>query len=474
MEGGGRSAWICVLVAGTLIATGCDTSEPPQTKAASSPKSSAPDPKDKLKPLPRVKPRKIESVLTSKNIRGCLYKERLDPSDYAGVYTGPEHLVSDQVETSREVDFVAPAVDLLEPKAFDEAVVATDVEVPIDESVTTKMLAWALGLTPQGFDVNFFLGGKDAGLVAGFYDPDDGSVVIEKKGKLDSEYIVMAHEFAHAATDQAFGLPRKKIEPIVDDASLGSSSLVEGDASLAELRVLSRFSPPKAVRKAVDAQLGFKEKFLKDRDGGVPYMLIDTALFPYQWGLAFTCSIFKKEGWKAINRAYSKPPTTTAQIMFPDRFLQGEDAKPTVSLKKPSPLWQLRDRGRIGAAHLKAMFEAPGDNESQALSKPLSRAASWAGGNYKVWTVGSTEREYAVGLSFVEHEKHKGLLCSSLSRWYETAFGDSEQKLIADRVVELEGTQQDAMLSCQGRDITMAFAPNLELAASTMGLKPSE
>ena len=468
MAGGRRPLLLCVLLASALIAAACDASEPPEPTSA--PTRSTPEPKDKLKPLPRVKPPAVKSVLTSKNIRGCLYRERLDPADYAGVYTGPADLVSDQVETSREVDFIAPEVDLLEAKAFDDAVVETRVEVPVDETVTTKMLAWALGLTPQGFDVNFFFGGNDSGLVAGFYDPGQGNVVIERKGRLDSEYIVMAHEFAHAATDQAFGLPHKKIEPIVDDASLGSSSLVEGDASLAELRFLSRFSPPKAVRKAVDAQLGFKDKFLKDRDGGVPYMLIDTALFPYQWGLAFACSVFRKEGWKAINRAYLHPPTTSAQILFPDRFLRGEEARPTEPLRKPGPLWQLRDRGRIGAAHLKAMFEAPGDNEVQALSKPLSRAAAWAGGNYKVWTVGSAERDYTVGLSFVEHKKHKGLLCSSLRHWYETAFVDSDTRLVDDRVVEFEGTQQDAMMSCQGRDITMAFAPTIELAASTMGV----
>ncbi|MDQ3954529.1 MAG: hypothetical protein M3285_03150 [Actinomycetota bacterium] len=468
MQAGGRSS-ICVLVVVLLVGTGCDGSEPPQSK--SPPKSSASSPKDKLKPPARVKPADVKSALTSKNLRGCLYRERLDPSDYAGVYTGPEDLVSDQVETSREVDFVPPPVELLEPKAFDDAVVGNGVNVPVDEAVTTKMLAWALGITPQGVNVNFFLGGNDSRLVAGFYNPNDGNVVIEKKGKLDSEYIVMAHEFTHAAADQAFGLPPKKIEPIVDDASLASSSLVEGDASLAELRVLSRFSPPKAVGKAVAAQLGFKDKFLKDRTGGVPYMLIDIALFPYQWGLAFTCSVFKKEGWKGINRAYSRPPTTSAQILFPDRFLRGEKAQPTPPLGRPGPLWQVRDRGQIGAAHLKAMFEAPGDNESQALSKPLARAAAWAGGNYKVWTVGTAEREYAVGLSFVEHAEHKGLLCSSLERWYQTAFGNAEPKLVADGVVELEGTQQDAMLSCQGRDITMTFAPTVELAASTMGLK---
>ncbi len=461
----GPSWTTSLALAALLVAGSCDSSS--RAPAEPTPRARARAEKS-FEPLPRAKPPALESGLTLQNIRGCLYRERLDPSDYAGVYYGPVDLVSDQVETSRSLDFGVPDVELLEPREFDDAVVGNRVTIPVDEEVTTKMLAWALGITPQGFDVNFFLSGNDSGLIAGFYDPRHEDIVIEQKGKLDREYVVMAHEFTHAAADQAFGLPKKKIEPIVDDVSLGKSSLVEGDAVLSELRFLSRLSPPKAVRKAVSAQIGFTQKFLEDRRSKVPYLLIDTALFPYQWGLAFACTLFKKGGWRAINRAYSNPPTTSAQILFPERFLRRERPLESPPVDKPGPLWQLRDQGHIGAAHLKAMFEAPGDNETQSLNRSLSRAASWAGGYYKVWTVGTTEREYAVGLSLVEHEDYEGLLCSSMNRWYRTAFGDAEQELVADGTVHLEGTQQDAVLACRGRDVTMAFAPSLELAAAVL------
>ena len=413
----------------------------------------------------------MEPNLTPEKLKPCLYREQIDLDSIAYLYTGPEDLVEGQVEISRSLDFERPPVELLEGEAFDDAVADTAAGVPEDEEVTTKMLAWALGVTPQGFDVNFFFSGNDAGLIAGFYTPRDQRIVIKKSGKLDSEYVVMAHEFTHAATDQAFGLPPERLEPIIDDVSLARSSLVEGDAALAEMRVLSRLSPPKTVEKAIAAQIAFKDRFAKERGAGVPYLLIDTALFPYQAGLGFACSIFKEQGWAAINRAYSKPPTTTAQILFPERFLAREQALETQPLAKPGPLWQLRDEGQIGAAHLKAMFEAPGDNEDQALTRPLSRAASWGGGYYRVWTVGTADDEYAVGLSLVEHEDFDGLLCSSVSKWYQTAFGDAEPELVADRVVQLEGTQQDAILSCQGPNVTMAFAPTLDLAKPIVGIE---
>ncbi|MDQ4143046.1 MAG: hypothetical protein M3198_04740 [Actinomycetota bacterium] len=448
-----------------ILAVGCDSTSPPEKEAAPSP--AAPE---KFERLPQATPPVMKAKLTPEQIQRCLYPAPIDLDSIAGVYSSPEELVAAQVETSRSIDFDIPALELLEGKAFDKAVVGAGVSVPPDKRVTTKLLAWALGITPQGLNVNFFLRSDDAGLVAGFYDPRGQRVVIKKKGKLDSEYVVMAHEFTHAAADQRFGLPPERVEPIVDDVSLARSALVEGDASLTDLRVLSRLSPAKAVGKAVAARIAFKDKFAKDRGSGIPYLLIDTALFPYQSGLAFACSVFRETGWAGIDRAYSKPPTTTAQILFPDRFLDKEEALEPSELKRPGQLWQVRDEGQIGAAHLKAMFEAPGDSERQTLSRPLSRAASWAGGRYRVWTVGEASGEYAIGLSFVEHEDYEGLLCSSLRKWYLAAFDDAKQKLIADRVAEFEGTQQDAILSCQGRDITMAFGPRLEFARAILGL----
>lgn len=452
------------LVATLFVAAACDSTGTPQASPSRSP---AAEPTARPEPLPQADPPKVESNLSPEAIERCLFNERIDPADYAGVYSNVQELVAGQVEESRSLQFEAPAVEMLEVDAFEDAVAAIDIEFPEDEEVTTKFLGWALGLAPVGLNLNRFLAGNDPGLIAGFYDPDDQRIVIEKKGKLDSEYIVLAHEFTHAATDQAFGLFKKKLEPIIDDVLLARSALVEGDAALAELRVVSRLSPPKAVDKAVAAQVGFKKAFVQGRDAGVPNLLIDTGVFPYRWGMAFVCSVFKEKGWGGINRAYARPPTTTAQILFPERFLEREKAREPVELTKPGAEWQLRDQGQIGAAHLKAMFEAPGDNEDAALSRPLARAASWAGGEYRVWSLGDKAREYAVGLSLVEHEDHEGLLCSSMYRWYRAAFSE-HRTLVADGTVRLEGSLQDAFLACRGRNVTLGVAPRLDIAREIM------
>ena len=145
----------------------------------------------------------------------------------------------------------------------------------------------------------------------------------------------------------------------------------------------------------------------------------------------------------------------------------------TLPLENPGPLWALRDTGQIGAAHLKALFEAPGDKEFDSLTRPVSRAASWGGGVFKIWTVGDLENEYVVGLSFTEHPDHEGLLCSSMNEWYRTAFPEVKVRLVGDRVVQFIGILQDAILSCPGRHVRMALGPNLELVRTVLDMSRS-
>lgn len=419
---------------------------------------------------PRVSPPDLKPNLNARHINDCLYPQRIDPDSIAGVYYGPTDLIEDQVETSRSLELdLTSEIQMLEREEFAQAVEEIAAKPPRPaQKATTRSLAWALGLTPIGLNVNEFLKGEGTGLLAGFYDPDTGRIVVEKKGELNVEYVVLAHELAHAAADQAFGIPKTKPGNIVDDGNLAVDSLIEGDATLVQLRTLSRLTRQKAVRKAIKETLKKEDEFKEDRSAGVPYLLMDNVLFPYQWGLAFACSVFKEKGWKGINQMYARPPTTTAQIMFPERYLHREQARTPSPLSKPPRGWNLRSNGEFGAAHLKGLFEAPGDLEGRALKGAVARTAAWAGGHFEAWTKKTNESRYVVGLSLVEHPDHRGLLCSSMNAWYRSAFGAAEPKLVADRTMEYDDAKQDAVISCAGRNVLVGIGPNAQLARSLL------
>jgi hypothetical protein len=124
------------------------------------------------------------------------------------------------------------------------------------------------------------------------------------------------------------------------------------------------------------------------------------------------------------------------------------------------------------------MFEAPGDAEVNAMSNPLGRVASWNGGEYQIWAKKAKAVQHVMAMSFAEHPKHEGVLCSSLSKWYEEANPMTEKELIGDRTISFADPDQTgedelnrtAILSCRDTKVQLVVAPNRDLAESVLTL----
>ncbi|NIV14011.1 MAG: hypothetical protein GWN62_22865 [Aliifodinibius sp.] len=48
--------------------------------------------------------------------------------------------------------------------------------------------------------------------------------------------------------------------------------------------------------------------------------------FPYDQGFAFVDAVFQEGGWEAVENIYTNPPTTTEQILHPEKYFSGEIA----------------------------------------------------------------------------------------------------------------------------------------------------
>jgi hypothetical protein len=152
--------------------------------------------------------------------------------------------------------------------------------------------------------------------------------------------------------------------------------------------------------------------------GSAPYYIEASEAFPYLEGERFVCALFRNGGWAAVDRAYRRPPTTTAQILFPERYLAGEgevDAPPPAS---PGPGWTRIDHTSVGASDLLFLFEAPENVRSRALAGARQRAAAWAGGEAAVWKRGRRAR---LGFTLVERPGAAPRLCDSMRAWAEAA-----------------------------------------------------
>jgi hypothetical protein len=171
--------------------------------------------------------------------------------------------------------------------------------------------------------------------VAGFYDTETRlmNVIPTLSGgdieRLNlTEQIIFVHEFVHALQDQHFGLDAF-IKSTGDDldAQLAALALVEGDATaVMQLYItqVSAASPAAALQLLAEGVLA-GNLFLPP---GIPPILTRELSFPYENGLAFVLQLWRSGGWDRVNAAYGDPPTTTEQILHPEKYLAGEGAIP--------------------------------------------------------------------------------------------------------------------------------------------------
>jgi hypothetical protein len=372
--------------------------------------------------------------------------------------------VARALEDVRELEFR----ELPEPRYLLPAQMTEEVrdgfaeDYPDEDAELDERALAVLGAIPGDMDLKATLSGFVGEQVAGFYDPDNGDLVVEVSGGelTPAEKVTLAHELDHALTDQILGIPLEEPpDPGGEDAALAVRALAEGDATLA----MTMFS---ARALGIEEQLSFD--FSSFDQGSVaeiarvPHYLARTMLFPYLEGLVFVCDLQVDGGWEAVNRAYENPPTTSAQILFPDRYEAGEGA---VDVRDPGALrgtWTRADITALGAADLLFLFEAPGGDQGKGLAGPLDLAAAWAGGEMHLWTRGE---QSGLGVALVQREGEPSL-CDSVGRWYEAAFDGREQATVPGEALALDGDTQDAVLRCPGEEVRLGIGPDLATARS--------
>jgi hypothetical protein len=163
-------------------------------------------------------------------------------------------------------------------------------------------------------------------------------------------------------------------------------------------------------------------------------------------------------GWDAVDAAYDDLPTTSAEILDPQRYGTG-----AVDPRDPGDLGGDWRRGRtttLGAADLLWLFEAPGDDTTRALEDARTRALAWTGGELAVWTSGG---DTAVGVALTQ--RPDGPLCDAVTTWYERAFPDSTEAPTRreERLVR-EGGRQTAVVTCAGDEVRLGIGPDLATA----------
>jgi hypothetical protein len=255
-----------------------------------------------------------------------------------------------------------------------------DDEYPKERALAEQRTLVALGLLPDDVDLRSVRARLLEDNVVGFYDERPGKkrlyAVSDHKQLTPANQIILSHELRHAMQDQYMNLHQALPDAVgdFDDRRLALMSLVEGDATLVMERFLAR-------RLGVDSSgLDLGALTLPPSMGlpDAPPVLRDQLILPYLSGRTFTAAVWKKGGWEAVRGAWDHPPTTTEQILHPEKFMAGEGGRTTTAPALSLPGGKVLAEGVVGEMLTRTLL---GDGSDEA-------AAGWGGDQFKAWDAG--------------------------------------------------------------------------------------
>lgn len=204
---------------------------------------------------------------------------------------------------------------------FDRENTPAELKLGEDELIT-------LGLLPPGSSLRKVLLDFQAGQVAGYYSPEkDELFVVSRSGGLGpSEMVTYAHEFTHQLQDQRVDLKSLGLDANdQSDRQEARLALVEGDATSVQGAWMQANLTPQQMGELLQASL---DPAAVAALQNAPPFIRETALFPYQTGLAFVSSLVASGGYAAVDAAFTSPPNSTEQVIHPEKYAAKEAPLP--------------------------------------------------------------------------------------------------------------------------------------------------
>jgi hypothetical protein len=253
-----------------------------------------------------------------------------------------------------------------------------------DDVVVWQALYELLGLIDPSIDLGAAYRDLYAEQVGGFYDPDTGEMVIGGGSSLSPlARSIVVHELIHALTDQHFGYAAV-LDELFDtgrlDEALALQALAEGDATYFQIVYLQGL-PIEDQIAAVEESLETDTTVLDS----LPGWFGEDLTFPYDSGFRFVTRLVETGGVEAVNLAYTRPPTTTEQILQPDKYFVSEPARDVVLRDVDLPGYEIFEEGSFGAWNMQLLLL----DGMPVGDKPVA-AGGWGGDRHRIYWDGTS------------------------------------------------------------------------------------
>jgi hypothetical protein len=232
--------------------------------------------------------------------------------------------------------------------------------------------------------------------------------VLLRQGQAVDAYarVQLVHELTHALQDQNFDLSGPVRDAAADpDQARALSALVEGDATRVELAYLATL--PAADQAAVEAKRNYSPT-------PASYGQL-AASFPGTTGREFVAALAEQGGNGAVDAAFRRPPTSTAQVIDPKAYQGGVEP---LGVRSPPGQGQRVDAGTLGEFGLAALVTG-GRRVVNA-----GAAGRWLGDSYGTFRSGGQLCTY-VNVVMADTASREQLM-RDLARWLAARGGRAE------------------------------------------------
>ena len=256
-------------------------------------------------------------------------------------------------------------------------------EVPFEVVEAQEEMLFALGTVPVDFDYERCLLKLVEDQLAGFYEPDDETMYLGGDLGPTARWATLAHELVHALQDQYYDLG-ERVEYREDgtDEQSAIHALAEGDATSAMFDFLNGEPATEMSESALG--LMFRGSAAVSSGGDVPELLKRSLVSPYIDGLGLVHWARRRGGWQAVDAIWRRPPTSTEQVLHPEKWESNEPAVAVALPPGPATGWRVDYRDVLGEQSLRLVFE-----EWMPRFRAEEAAAGWGGDRVAVYSKGS-------------------------------------------------------------------------------------
>ena len=275
-------------------------------------------------------------------------------------------------------------------------------------TVAEQDLLVRLGMADPGVDLRAVSLAMLTSQVLGLYDPASRSMVaVDRNGDFGLVgRFTIAHEYTHALQDQHFDFARLGVnDAFPTDRVLAVRALIEGDASL----LGSQWLPAHVTLADLPEIAGLVVQAMQPVvPPGTPPLVGAQLLFPYLDGLSFATSLHAAGGWAAVDAAYARLPSSTAEILHPERYAAGwaptavmapdlsRALGPGWSRTREDTLGELTFRTWLGGSAGTAAASLAANWQGDGLASWTGPGGAWAIAWRSTWTTGQAAGSVAV------------------------------------------------------------------------------